>query len=258
MGRTKLRRGIGLGVAVLFVAACGGVTPEAEDAAGIDGDDDDGVGRSSDIGGPRAVGPRRGGGGPQVRAEVGALDRAAVDEVTTKVRRDAAVCFERANATLAFPVVHGDIELTVRVGAEGRATVVFPSRDALGHDGVTRCISELLREASWPAPEGGEEGIARATYGRDAEGRAPVPWGEDDLGTAGAALAGALEGCKREHGAGSLSVTLYVDADGAVMAAGAAVDDGDASEAVRCAVSATRGRRYPSPGSFPAKVTLTR
>lgn len=204
-------------------------------------------------GGPRAG---RNPNAPSVQSEIGALDGAAVDEVTARVRGKARTCFEQANASLSFPVVHGDIELTVRIKSDGSVRWVFPSKDDLGHGGVTDCIAALLEAETWPKPEGGEQGIARATYGREPEGRAPVDWGESDLGGAGDPLRSALQACKRKHGAGRITVTLYVDADGKVMAAGAAVDEGEAAEAVGCAVDAARGRTFPSPGSFPAKVTL--
>jgi len=232
------------------LAACGGPTEPIVPSSG--GEDDD---ETVATGTP---GPRSGGdpNAPSVQAEVGALDGAAVDEVTGRVRSKAEGCFEQANAKLPFPVIHGDLELTIRIRSDGTVRWVFPSKDELGHQGITDCIAALLQAESWPKPEGGEEGIARASYGRGPEGRAPVPWGASDLGGAGQSLATELRSCKQRHGAERISVTLYVDADGRVMSAGAAVDAGQAADAVTCAVRAARGKTFPSPGSFPAKVSL--
>jgi hypothetical protein len=83
-----------------------------------------------------------------------------------------------------------------------------------------------------------------------------VSWSAGDLGGEGQAIRSALSTCKRKHGAGKLTLTMYVDADGNVMAADAAVDEGEAADAVGCAIDAAKGKTFPSPGSFPAKVSL--
>lgn len=230
------------------LAACGGPKePNVPDPG-----EDDGETSTTGTPGPRSENPNA----PSVQAEIGALDGAAVDEVTSRVRSKASRCFEQANAKLPFPVVHGDLQLTVRIRSDGTVRWVFPSKDELGHQGVTDCIAALLQAETWPEPEGGEEGIARASYGRGPEGRAPVAWGAGDLGRAGASLEAELRACKRKHGAEKISLTLYVDADGKVMAAGAAVDAGEAVDAVTCAVRAAEAKTFPSPGSFPAKVSI--
>ena len=53
-----------------------------------------------------------------------------------------------------------------------------------------------------------------------------------------------------------LAVTLYIDADGNVMAAGASVGDAAGLSAIDWAVKAAEGLSFPSPGSYPAKVMI--
>jgi hypothetical protein len=193
---------------------------------------------------------------PSVEAEIGALDLAAVEAISDAIRGGVGRCFESANAKLDLPVVHGDIEVAVRVKSDGSLRHVFAASSDIGHAGVEACILALHEGQSWPKPSGGEEGLARTRFGRDPEGRAPVAWSADDLGDKGGQLARALSGCARQAGTSGITLTMYVDPDGAVMAAGAAVADEQGLGAVDCAVTAAKRERFPSPGSYPAKVTL--
>lgn len=58
--------------------------------------------------------------GPTIEAEVGALDLAAVEAISDAIRGEVGRCFEEANAALDFPIVHGDIEVAIRVTSDGR------------------------------------------------------------------------------------------------------------------------------------------
>src|SRR5690606_9517266 len=119
-------------------------------------------------------------------------------------------CFERANAALDLPVVFGDIEVAIRVKADGSLRHVFVAASDIGHADVEACILALHGEQSWPRPTGGEEGLARTRFGRDPEGREPVAWSASDLGPAGPRLSNALAGCARQAGGGALTLTMYV------------------------------------------------
>lgn len=115
----------------------------------------------------------------------------------------------------------------------------------------------LHEEQSWPKPTGGREGTARTRFGRDAEGRAPVSWQASDLGPGGARLTAALARCAASAGRSGLTLTMYVDAEGRPIAAGVALADESGLSAVDCALRAAKAERYPSPGSFPAKVVVS-
>ncbi len=195
--------------------------------------------------------------GPHIEAEVGALDPEAVEAAFESARAEVHRCFEQGNAGLDFAVVGGDIEVFVRVGSDGSVRWIYPASSTVGHVGVERCVIDAVKKQRWPKPEGGDDGIARTRYGLDPPGRPPVPWSSADLGSGGSALAQKLGRCKQDSGTVSLSVTLYVDADGQVISAGAAAGDEKGVEAVDCAVAAAKAQRYASPGSYPAKVSVT-
>jgi len=196
------------------------------------------------------------GGGPQIEAEVGALDEEKVQEAFNAAREAIYACFNATNAGLKHKIVGGDIEVVVRVKTDSSVRWVFPQVSTIGHRETERCILDTLVEQAWPEPEGGEEGIARTQYGMDCPGREPVPWSPDQLGRNRAKLEAKVKACIREAGTPGLSLTLYVDPDGKPISAGASVDDESGIDALDCAVKAAKSLRYPSPGSYPAKVTL--
>lgn len=235
-------RSMGMVVAAL-IAGCSGEAPEVRTA--------DDVGRQE----VEPAAERRGPAGPSIESEVGALDGDAVDAAFTEARAAVQACMASANEGLPFKVVGGDIEVEVRIKSDGSVRHVYPKSSTIGHAGAEKCILEAVAAQSWPKPEGGDEGIARTQYGLDPPAARP-PTNGADLGSAGATLGSKLRGCRSQSGTSSIAVTLYIDAEGKVMAAGASVGDEAGLSAIDCAVEAAEGLSFPSPGSYPAKVVV--
>lgn len=200
--------------------------------------------------------PRRDSSAPRITAEVGALDEQAVQQVFSGARAEVDACLEKANAKMRYKIIGGDVEVEVRVKSDGSVRWAFPTHSTLGHAATERCILSVLERQTWPRPEGGEEGIARTSYGIDPPGREPVDWNSSDLGEAGSELTAKLRACERQTGSGGLTVTLYVDREGGVLSVGAAVGDENGIDALGCAIEAATGMHFPSPGSYPAKVSV--
>lgn len=234
-------RSVGI-VVVALVAACSSEAPKVTTPNDVAADDP-------------APTERRGPAAPSIESEVGALDRDAVDAAFSAARADVQACIAQANQGLPFKVVGGDIEIEVRIKSDGSVRHAYPKRSSIGHAGAEKCILGAVAAQSWPKPEGGDEGIARTTYGLDPPAARP-PVNGADLGSAGATLGSKLRGCRAKSGTSSLAVTLYIDADGNVMAAGASVGDEAGLSAIDCAVQAAEGLSFPSPGSYPAKVMI--
>jgi hypothetical protein len=213
-----------------------------------------------DVASDHVAAPRPKGGSsnvPTIDAEVGALDAEAVEAAFSNARPAIMDCVKAANQGLDFEVIGGDMEVEIRVGSDGGVKWAFPRKSTMGHRGAELCILDVLRDQSWPKPEGGEDGIARTRFGLDAPAaRPPLQWSAGELGGKGASLGDKLQSCKSSSGANSLEVTLYVDADGNVIAAGASTEDETGIDALDCAANATKGLKLPSPGSYPAKVTI--
>ncbi len=195
-------------------------------------------------------------GGPAIESEIGALDENAVKDTFGQARAKVVKCLRGANEGLDLPVVGGELEIEVRVKSDGSVRWVLPTRSTLGHRGAEQCVASVLTSLAWPRPEDGDEGIARTDYGIDPPGRAPVAWSPDDLGSHRAKVKAELAACKQAAGTSALSVTLYVDADGKVISAGGAAGDEHGGDAIDCGVAAVKGMTFPSPGSYPAKVTV--
>jgi hypothetical protein len=69
-------------------------------------------------------------------------------------------------------------------------------------------------------------------------------------------LSSQIAQCKhRAHG--DFTATVYVDQDGSAVTAGIAASDESGEDAADCLAAALKGAKYPSPGSWPAKVTFS-
>jgi hypothetical protein len=115
-----------------------------------------------------------------------------------------------------------------------------------------------LEAASWPRPEGGE-GLAENTFSFEPGGeeRPPVAWSPEQLGAAHKKARSALSRCRKDAGTKSLKATMYVETDGKATAVGVASGDEKGNAAADCAVSALKGLKYPSPGSYASKVSVS-
>jgi hypothetical protein len=208
--------------------------------------------RSVDDASPRRE--RRAGSAPAVRAEVGALDEAAVKRTFREALPDIERCL--ASARTRLPFFEGELEVFLRVTGDGGVRWAYPRRSSFGDEATERCVLAALGARRWPRPEGGDEGETTQHFAVESEERPAVRWTAADLGPAGSELADRLARCKAASGTRRLEVTVHVDADGRALAAGAAVGDERGREAIGCAVEAATAQRYPSPGSYPAKVTV--
>jgi hypothetical protein len=223
-------------VTLLSLAACGGTTPPAETPKNDDG--------------PAVQGNDSG--GPSVESEIGALNEDKVKAAFHGVAGGLEKCFRKGAERVSF--MGGEARLVVRVKADGSVRIAFVKESTLGDRATEDCMLSELKRASWPKPVGGREGIAESSFSFDPDGeeRPPVAWTPDRLGKQLAAAHSAVAGCSG-HGA---SITLYVDTDGKPKSVGVASKDGKAEQAASCIVDALGKITFPSPGSYPAKVTF--
>ena len=202
--------------------------------------------------------PRRHEDGPTISAsaEIGALDEGKV----TKTFRGAQDALQKCVSAGAErnELEGGDIAFLVKIGGGGRVVHAHAEKSTLGDRDTEKCMLDVLKRRTWPEPQGGDVGLARNSFGFDMpnDARPPTPWDASRVSDTVAPLQGKIASCK--HGArGDLTATVYVDPDGAATSVGLASTDDSGEDAADCVVSVLKSAKYPSPGSWPAKVTFS-
>ncbi|MFO0664675.1 MAG: AgmX/PglI C-terminal domain-containing protein [Polyangiaceae bacterium] len=201
--------------------------------------------------------PRRG--GPSVSQELGSIDPKAADKVFQKLQGDLMNC--QKDGLSRVDVLSGDVKFFVRIGHDGRARYAYLEETTLGDRATEKCMLDVVMRGNWPQPEGGDEAEARKSYGFDpASVREPTAWSADKVAGAVGKHEGELKKCTR--GATGFKVTAYVapvgDAgkEGKALSVGVSTPNKEALDRTDCIVEAVKGMKFPSPGSYPAKVTF--
>ena len=145
----------------------------------------------------------------------------------------------------------------VKIDASGRADGAYLEKSTLGDRDTEKCMLRALRSRSWPKPVGGEHGLARKSFDFDPPNdvRAPAGYDHGHLDKGLEKISSKLASCKGAKGA--YEATIYVATDGSVLAASVTPPNEDGEESVDCLVSTLKSASFPSPGSWPAKVTFT-
>lgn len=202
--------------------------------------------------------PQRHGNLPSVSSEVGALDREKTEAAWRAANTKLNACFEKGLARV--PYLAGRASFTVRVAKDGSTRYAFLKDSTLGDRETEACMLDVLAGVRWPRPVGGEEGIAEQSdleFDPGGDERPPVDWSPEQLGKDFAKVRGALAKCRSSAGTGPLKVTLYVETDGRPKSVGVATSDEKGRAAVQCVADTLNAAKFPSPGSWAAKVTVT-
>lgn len=202
--------------------------------------------------------PRRG--GASVSQELGSIDPKAADKVFQKLQGDLLNC--QKDGLARVDVLSGDVKFFVRIGHDGHARYAYFEETTLGDRATEKCMIDVVMRGSWPQPEGGDEAEARKSYGFDpGSAREPTAWTADKVAPMLARHEGELKKCTR--GATGFKVTAYVgpvgDAgkEGRALAVGVSTPNKESADRTDCIAEAVKGMKFPSPGSYPAKVTFS-
>lgn len=189
-------------------------------------------------------------------AEIGALDERKTNAAFNRAGVELTNCFARGTERIGY--LAGDTEFYVRVANDGRPRYVYLADSTLGDRETEACMLRILERASFPAPIGGNEGIAKRQMRFDPGGdeRPPVSWSPTQLGAALGQARGALSRCAASAGTGPMKATMYIETDGKPASVGVSVSDDKGEKAVGCVVDVLRSTTFPSPGSYAAKVTI--
>ena len=153
--------------------------------------------------------------------------------------------------------IGGEISFQVWVNSAGQVEEVYADNSTLGDRTTEQCMFDALRGAPWPKPVGGPIGVAQNAFEFEMTGdvRPPVPWDESQVADALASKRAEINECKNGSSEHFLA-TAYVDTDGRPMSVGMAAPNRHEEVNSDCLVQVVEGITFPSPGSWPSKVSF--
>jgi hypothetical protein len=193
--------------------------------------------------------------GVRTHSEIGGLNEDAV-EATFKTSLEALQnCLNDGSSRVEF--LGGSVAFFLKIGASGRVEHAHLESSTLGDRATERCMLKALRRKHWPKPVGGEVGLARKSFEFDppSDVRPPTDWPEEEVRPTVEKMNGKLRSCKNGR-RGQFRATAYVAADGSVLSASVTPPDEDGEQEVDCLVEVVEQTTFPSPGSWPAKVSF--
>lgn len=227
--------------AAACAAACGGAeTPPAQSPGAGPGESSHRPARS----------------GMTAESEIGALDPDRVNRIFSDSLGHLQQCLHSGASRVEF--LGGQIAFFIKVGADGRLLHAHAEQSTLGDRETEKCMLDALKSRRWPPPEGGHVGLAQTSFDFDMPNdvRPPTPWDGSEIGEAVGALSAELNQCKQGT-PGAFVATMYVDTEGTALAVGIAPPSEEGEPAVDCLAEVLKSATYPSPGSWPAKVTFS-
>jgi hypothetical protein len=188
-------------------------------------------------------------------SEIGGLNEEKVNAAFESSMSGLERCLQQGSSRVEF--LGGSVSFFVKIDTAGKVDGAYLEKSTLGDRDTERCMLDALRSKKWPKPVGGEHGLARKSFDFDPPNdvRAPSDYDEGHLNRGLDKISNKLASCKGSKG--SYEATMYVATDGSVLAAGVTPPDEDGENSVDCLVSTLKGASFPSPGSWPAKVTFT-
>ena len=192
--------------------------------------------------------------GVGVSSEIGGLNQEAVDRTFSKSLDDLQACLSQGAEQIEF--LGGDVSFFLKVGSDGHLNHAHLEESTLGDRDTELCMLHVLEKRTWPKPVGGETGLARKSFSFDMPNdvRPPTDWSQESVEETLEKLSKDIKGCSLS---GSFTITMYVGTEGEVLSAGVAHTEEDGESAADCLVSTLKEGKFPSPGSWPAKVSFT-
>jgi hypothetical protein len=189
-----------------------------------------------------------------VSSEIGGLDESKVNAAFESSLSGLEHCLRQGSSRVEF--LGGQVSFFVKIDTAGKVDGAYLEKSTLGDRDTEKCMLGALRSRSWPKPVGGDHGLARKSFDFDPPNdvRPPADYDQEHLNKALDKISEKVASCKGAKGA--YEATIYVATDGSVLAAGVTPPDELGEESVDCLVSTLKGASFPSPGSWPAKVTF--
>jgi hypothetical protein len=187
--------------------------------------------------------------------QLGSLDEGKVNETFATLVPRFGDCLSQGASRVEF--LGGHVKFAIRIALDGNAKWAYLSESTLGDRDTERCMLNVAKGARWPLPQEGEGQAQRAfDFDPSPDVRDAVPWSPDRIAKPLASVRGKLGQCAN-RAPGKYHATVYVHTNGTALAAGVAPpDERGETGPVDCMVDVIKGMKFPSPGSWPAKVTF--
>lgn len=194
--------------------------------------------------------------GIRTSSEIGGMNEEEVDAVFKTALSSLEKCLNRGASRVEF--LSGSVSFFLKVDAGGKVDEAYLERSTLGDRETEKCMLSSLKSRSWPKPVGGVHGLARKSFDFDSPNdvRPPMDWDSERAKTVLKKLGDKLDEC-RSGASGSFEATAYVSTEGSVIAASVTPPNERGEAAVDCLVETLKGASFPSPGSWPAKITFS-
>lgn len=190
-----------------------------------------------------------------ISGQLGSLDQGKVDEAFNRLMPKFGDCLSQGASRVEF--IGGHVKFFVRIALDGTAKWAYLSESTIGDRDTERCMLVAAKSARWPVPLEGE-GQAQKAFDFDPspDVRDAIPWATDRVAKALTTARAKLGQCT-QGAPGRYHATVYVQTNGTTLSAGVAPpNERGESGGVDCLVDVLKGMKFPSPGSWPAKVTF--
>lgn len=193
---------------------------------------------------------------PQMKmaSELGYVDPKEVDAAFARSQESLLTCLEQRSTV--FDGVSGTFSVFLRLSDEGRVRWGNLESSSLGDRKVEKCILDVFQRTQWPRPDQGDAEVRNKLDFDLPDGvRPPLALTAARFqATLGPSMA-KLASCKGSE-RGTVEVTAYIDAGGTVLSAGAASKNGKFRGELDCVADTVKALTFPSPGSYPAKISF--
>ena len=195
--------------------------------------------------------------GPVTHQELGSID----DRAVSNTFQDLSVQFESCQKSglrhLAY--LSGRVKFFMRVGEDGKTKWTYVEESSLGDYDTEKCMIDIIENAQWPKPIGGDATVERDLTFDPTDARQPADWAPDKIAASLGKHKKDLDKCVDAAPSAKFSVTAYVEPhgkEGKVAAVGVSTNNKEGQAQAKCVVDAVRSIKMPSPGSYAAKVTF--
>lgn len=194
--------------------------------------------------------------GVRTSSEIGGMNEDEVDAVFKTTLSSLSRCHNKGAARVEF--LSGSVSFFLKVDSAGKVDQAYLEHSTLGDRDTEKCMLSVLKSKTWPKPVGGEHGLAKKSFEFESPNdvRPPMEWDSENAKKVLKKLGDKLADC-RSGASGSFEATAYVSTEGSVITASVTPPNEAGEAAVDCLVDTLREASFPSPGSWPAKITFS-